>query len=229
VNLHGSLSLARALLAHAPGCILLYVSSAEIYGRSFTAGHALNEAAVAAPMNTYAATKAAADMALGAMLGDGLKLIRMRPFNHTGPGQTADFAVPAFARQIARIEAGRQEPVLNVGALDPLRDFLDVRDVCDAYVACLKRAEALAAGSIFNIASGVPRNIGDVLRRLLELSGVKAEISTGKKLLRPSEIPLALGDASAARAALDWAPRIAWDTTLRDVLEDWRARVAAED
>jgi nucleoside-diphosphate-sugar epimerase len=229
VNLHGSLSLGRALLAHARGCILLYASSAEIYGRSFTAGQALNEAAAAAPMNTYAATKAAADLALGAMVGDGLKVIRVRPFNHTGPGQTADFAVPAFARQIARIEAGRQEPVLNVGALDPLRDFLDVRDVCDAYVSCLKRAAALAAGTVFNIASGVPRNIGDVLRRLLELSGVTAEISTGTALLRPSEIPIALGDAAAARAALDWVPRIPWDTTMRDVLDDWRARVAAED
>jgi nucleoside-diphosphate-sugar epimerase len=229
VNLHGSLHLARALLAHAPACMMLYASSAEIYGRSFTSGHALNEAAAAAPMNTYAATKAAADLALGAMAGDGLKVIRLRPFNHTGPGQSAEFAVPAFARQIARIAAGRQEPVLNVGALDPLRDFLDVRDVCDAYVSCLKRAEALAAGSIFNIASGVPRKIGDVLQRLLELAGVAAAISTGKALLRPSEIPIALGDAAAARAALDWAPKIPWDTTLRDALAYWRARVAAED
>ncbi|MDD2877676.1 MAG: GDP-mannose 4,6-dehydratase [Acidiphilium sp.] len=226
VNLHGSLSLGRALLAHAPACTLLYVSSAEIYGRSFTAGIALDETAPAAPMNTYAATKAAADLALGAMVGEGLKVIRVRPFNHTGPGQSADFAVPAFARQIARIQAGQQTPVLNVGALDPLRDFLDVRDVCDAYVACLRRAETLPPGSIFNIASGMPRRIGDVLARCLELAGVQATIATGTALLRPSEIPTASGNAARARDALGWKPNLAWDDTLRDVLADWRDRVA---
>jgi GDP-4-dehydro-6-deoxy-D-mannose reductase len=226
VNLHGTLSLAHAILEHAPDCELLYVSSAEIYGRSFAAGQALDEAAVAAPMNTYAATKAAADLALGAMAGDGLRVIRVRPFNHTGPGQSADFVVPAFARQIAQIAAGRQEPVLNVGALDPMRDFLDVRDVCDAYVACLQQAEALPAGSIFNIASGVPRRVGDILRRLLELSGIRASVATGAGLLRPPEIPIACGDARRVRNALGWAPQVAWDTTLRDVLADWKRRVA---
>ena len=228
VNLHGSLALAAALLAHAPDCVLLYISSGEIYGRSFRAGVALDETAAAAPMNAYAATKAAADLALGAMVADGLRVIRLRPFNHTGPGQAADFVVPAFARQVARIAAGLQPPAMRVGALDPERDFLDVRDVCAAYVACLERAERIASGTIFNVASGRPRRIGAVLEQLLELAGVAATPETGAALLRPVEIPIAAGNADAARAVLGWQAAIPWEQTLRDVLQDWRERVRHE-
>ena len=225
VNLDGSLELARAILTFAPGCLLLYVSSAEVYGRSFASGEPVTEATVLAPMNTYAATKAAADLALGAMVSDGLRVIRARPFNHTGPGQSADFAVPAFARQIARIAAGRQAPVMTVGSLDPLRDFLDVRDVCDAYTACLGMADALPPGCILNVASGTPRRIGDVLGRLLELAGVKATVAADAGLQRGAEIQLACGDSARIRDLLGWAPSISWDTTLRDVLADWTSRV----
>jgi len=225
VNLHGSLALAAALLAHARDCVLLYVSSGEIYGHSFRAGIALDETAAPAPMNAYAATKAAADLALGAMAGEGLRVIRLRPFNHTGPGQSADFVVPAFARQVARIEAGLQPPAMHVGALDPQRDFLDVRDVCTAYVACLEQADRIAPGTIFNIASGTPRRIGEVLRQLFDIAGVTATLQTGEALLRPVEIPIAAGNAGAARAALGWHAAIPWEQTLREVLQDWRERM----
>jgi nucleoside-diphosphate-sugar epimerase len=228
VNLLGTLALARALQAANPAAVLLFVSSAEIYGRSFAPGVALDEAGLPAPMNTYAATKAAADLALGAMAATGLRVIRMRPFNHTGPGQSAAFVVPAFARQVARIAAGLQAPRLDVGALDPYRDFLDVRDVCAAYVAALERAESLTPGAVFNVASGQARRIGDILGDILTLAGVAAEISTGTALLRRAEIPAARGDASAARDVLGWAPAITWEQTLTDVLADWRVRVAQE-
>jgi GDP-4-dehydro-6-deoxy-D-mannose reductase len=232
VNLMGTLSLARALQAANPAAVLLFASSAEIYGRSFAAGVALDEGGLPAPMNTYAATKAAADLALGAMAAQGgaggLRVIRMRPFNHTGPGQSASFVVPAFARQVARIAAGLQAPKLQVGALDPFRDFLDVRDVCAAYVAALARADEVAPGAVFNVASGVPRRIGDILAALMAIAGVEAEVSTGAALLRRAEIPTASGDAGAARAALGWAPAIAWERTLEDVLADWRGRVRRE-
>jgi nucleoside-diphosphate-sugar epimerase len=228
VNLLGTLALARALQAANPAAVLLFVSSAEIYGRSFAPGVALDEAGLPAPMNTYAATKAAADLALGAMAATGLRVIRMRPFNHTGPGQSAAFVVPAFARQVARIAAGLQAPLLDVGALDPYRDFLDVRDVCAAYVAALERADSLTPGVVFNVASGQARRIGDILGDILTLAGVAAEISTGTALLRRAEIPAARGDASAARDVLGWAPAITWEQTLADVLADWRVRVTQE-
>jgi GDP-4-dehydro-6-deoxy-D-mannose reductase len=175
-------------------------------------------------MNSYAATKAAADLALGAMVNDGLNVVRLRLFNHTGPGQSESFAVPAFARQIARIEAGLQQPPIQVGGLDSMRDFLDVRDVCDAYVACL-RADP-QAGTILNIASGVPRRIGDILHALLELAGRNIEIATEAARLRGSEIKTASGDATRARQVIGWSPRVAWTQTLADVLVDWRQRVS---
>jgi GDP-4-dehydro-6-deoxy-D-mannose reductase len=227
VNLLGTLTVARTLRAVVPDALLLWVGSADAYGASFRAGKLLDEAAPLAPLNTYGATKAAADLALGAMAAEGLHVVRVRPFNHTGPGQSPSFVVAAFARQIARIAAGLQPPVLNVGDLEPRRDFLDVRDVCAAYAAILERADTLPAGTVLNIASGVPRRIGDVLSGLLHRAGVQAEVQTDAARMRSTDIPLALGDAGLARAVLEWAPGIAWGQTLSDVLEDWQARVAA--
>jgi GDP-4-dehydro-6-deoxy-D-mannose reductase len=223
VNLHGTLDLARAVLEHASGCRLLFASTSEIYGRSFQSGRPLDETALPAPMNAYAATKAAADVALGAMANDGLHVVRLRLFNHSGPGQPDSFVLPAFARQVARIEAGLQAPPLRTGGLDSMRDFLDVRDVCGAYAACLRTE--LAPGTILNIASGVPRRIGDVLDALLALAGLETEIATDTERLRGTEIMTASGDATRARQLLGWAPTIPWTQTLADVLADWRQRI----
>jgi GDP-4-dehydro-6-deoxy-D-mannose reductase len=228
VNLHGTLGLARALLAHAPAAPLLFVSSADAYGASFRAGRPLDEAAPLAPLNTYGATKAAADLALGAMAAEGLHAIRLRPFNHAGPGQTDDFAIPAFARQIALIAAGRQAPVLRTGNLDTWRDYLDVRDVCAAYALCLANASRIPSGTILNIASGTPRRIGDVLDALIARSGVSVRLELDPARARPADIPMAAGDSSRLRALLGWSPRIAWERTLDEVLQDWTARVAIQ-
>lgn len=224
VNLHGTLAMARGVLAEAPSCRFLYVSSADVYGTASRPDRASDEGVPLSPANTYAATKAAADLAVGALAAEGLCAVRLRPFNHTGPGQSAAFVVAAFARQVARIEAGIQDPVLRVGALEPRRDFLDVRDVCAAYAACL-RAEDLEPGLILNLASGIPQRVGDILRDLLALAGITAAIETQGALLRPVEIPVASGDAARARGTLGWSPAIGWQTTLADVLDDWRRRV----
>ena len=227
VNLDGTLYLAQAVLKHVPGAVLLFAGSADCYGGSFRSGAAVDETVALAPLNTYSATKAAADLALGAMVTEGLRVVRARPFNHTGPGQDAAFVTAAFARQVARIAAGLQAPVLQVGALAPERDFLDVRDVCDAYARCL--SADLEPGTIVNIASGTPRKVGDVLSTLLALAGVAAEIRTDKARLRPGDIARAVGDCGFARRRLGWAPRIAWEQTLADVLGDWRGRVGVSE
>jgi GDP-4-dehydro-6-deoxy-D-mannose reductase len=224
VNLHGTLGLADALLADAPDCLLVHASTADAYGGSFRGGAPATEATALAPMNLYAATKAAADLALGAMAGAGLRVIRLRPFNHTGPGQSGAFVVAAFAHQVARIEAGLQPPVLRVGTLETRRDFLDVRDVCRAYARCLSPDLTLPPGTVLNIASGTSRRIGDILDSLLALAGITATIETDADRLRPADIPVATGDASAAREMLGWVPEIGWERTLRDILGDWRSR-----
>ena len=223
VNLHGTLNLARAIRGHAPACRLIYISSADIYGASFRPGTPLDETATLTPLNTYGATKAAADLALGAMASDGLDLVRLRPFNHTGPGQRPDFVVAAFAQQIVRVRAGLQPPCIRVGDLTPERDFLDVRDVVTAYVACTA-APALPAACILNVASGIPRRIGDVLADLLRLSNTDVAIETDSVRLRPSDIPRAAGDARAARDLLGWSPAVPWEQTLTDILDDWTRR-----
>ena len=115
VNLHGTLTLARAVMRATPDAAFLFAGTADAYGASFRSGGPLDEGAPLAPQNTYGATKAAADLALGAMAADGLRVVRARPFNHTGPGQNESFVVPAFARQVARIAARRQAAVMEVG------------------------------------------------------------------------------------------------------------------
>ena len=225
VNLTGTLNVARAVLRCAPGCTLLFASSADIYGASFRTGVPLNEGALPAPLNTYAATKAAADLALGMMAAEGLRVIRVRPFNHTGPGQAPAFVVAAFAEQVARVAAGLQPPVLRVGALESMRDFLDVRDVCAGYALCLARSDALAPGTVLNLASGQARRVGDILAALMAAAGVEAEVVTDAVRLRPTDIPIAVGDAALARGLLKWTPAIAWEQTIADVLADWQARV----
>ena len=225
VNLHGTMHLAWALSQHAPNCQMLFVSSADAYGASFRAGLKLGEGAPLAPMNAYAETKAVADLALGGMAAQGLRVVRLRPFNHTGPGQSPQFVVAAFARQLALIAAGLQAPVIQVGNLETWRDFLDVRDVCTAYVACIAKRDSLAPGTIFNLASGQARRIGDVLADLAALAGVEIEIKVDASRVRDTDIRTACGDAARARELLGWMPVISWERTLQDVLDDHRARI----
>jgi GDP-4-dehydro-6-deoxy-D-mannose reductase len=227
VNLHGTLHMARAILRHAPECQMLFVSSADAYGHSFRSGNPVTESVALAPMSTYAATKAAADLALGSMAGQGLRCVRLRPFNHTGPGQSEQFVVAAFAQQVARIAAGLQRPSVEVGNIDTRRDFIDVRDVCAAYIACIDRAPALVPGTTLNLASGTARRIGDILTELQSLAGVTVEVRIDPARVRKSDVAAACGDATLARETLGWAPAIPWQRTLQDVLEDWRGRVGA--
>jgi nucleoside-diphosphate-sugar epimerase len=227
VNLQGALHVGRAILRHAPDCQMMFVSSADAYGRSFRVGVPVTEAVALAPMSAYAATKAAADLALGSMAEHGLRCVRLRPFNHTGPGQSEQFVVAAFARQIARVAAGLQPPLLEVGNIETRRDFLDVRDVCSAYSACIKQTAALAPGTILNLASGHARKISDILAELQNLAGVTLEVRVDPTRVRKSDVASACGDATLARETLGWAPAIPWQRTLQDVLDDWRGRVAA--
>lgn len=136
-NVIGTLNLMEGLKAHAPECFTLFVSSSEVYGESFKSGQLLDENATCVPMNPYAASKLAAEHAVMQYLRQGMPGVVVRPFNHIGPGQSADFVTASFARQIAWIEAGLQPPVLKVGNLDASRDFLNVHDVCEATQCCL--------------------------------------------------------------------------------------------
>jgi GDP-4-dehydro-6-deoxy-D-mannose reductase len=227
INTLGTLAVAEAILRRAPHCRLIFAGSGLVYGESATSGRPLDEACLLAPASDYAATKAAADLALGALAARGLKAIRLRLFNHTGPGQREAFVVPRFAAQIARIEAGLQPPILRVGNLDAVRDFLDVRDVAAAYALAVLRAADLPPGVILNIASGVPRSVRSVLDGLLALTSVAIECQTDAARLRPSDTPIYLGDAALARRLLGWQPCHDIAATLESVLAYWRSAIGA--
>src|SRR4051794_20734396 len=229
INLDGMRNLAQAILAQATGCWLLNVGSGLIYGETARSGQRLDESALPAPVDDYGVTKAAADLALGALVRRGLRVVRLRPFNHIGTGQTEAFAIPAFAMQIARIEAGLIEPVLRVGNLDAKRDFLDVRDVARAYALTVERTHELKSGVILNVASGNPCRIGDLLQTLLALSRVAITVEQDPARMRASDLPLIVGDASRARELLGWRSEYNLNDTLAAVLDDCRSRVGALD
>ena len=175
VNVSATLSLAQNLRAICPGANFIFASSNQVY--SGDCKGLISETASIAPEGVYASTKAAADLALGAIASNELRVIRFRPFNHTGPGQSAAYAFGSFANQIATIEAGPQSPIIRVGNLDVKRDFLDVRDVADAYVRGIALSSNLPQDNIFNLASGKLHSIRELLNVMLSHSTVKIEKS----------------------------------------------------
>ncbi len=225
-NVSGLLNLAEALLAEASTACLVFASSSEVYGRAFLPGVPVNEDVDPQPVGVYARTKRAGEEMLADVLaGSGVRLIILRPFNHTGPGQDERFVVPAFAHQIARIELGRIPPRLAVGNLEARREFLDVRDVVQAYAQVIAASEQIASGTVLNVASGFPRTIASVLEDLTRLARVPFEVVIDPSRLRPSEISIASGDVGRLHAATGWAPQIPWSETLADVLADVRTRM----
>ncbi len=226
VNTLGTFNLARAVLDHAPDAQFIFAGSSEAYGASFNKADApIGEAAPLEPMSPYGATKAAADIMLRQMVHEGLKATVFRPFNHTGPGQGTGFVVPAFAHQIASIEQGLQPPVLKVGNLEAQRDFLDVRDIVEAYLRAAVSDDG-ASEKALNLSTGSPVSISWILQRLIEIGGVDAVVEVDPARYFPNMIPVMSGNNAEAEAKLDWSPAISLDQTLHDVLLEARLSVA---
>lgn len=222
VNVTGTMNLAESVMRHAPEARFVYVGSSEAYGSSFQgASGPLTEDAPLRPINVYGATKAAADLMIGQMSYDGLRAIRFRPFNHTGPGQSDIYVVSDFARQVACIFSGKGEPIIHVGNLEAERDFLDVRDVVRAYAIAAVGDSETGPDSVYNVASGRPRKIKDILDALISQSGIDIEVRADPEKLRPNEIPVACGDASKARDRLNWRPLVPFEQTIADVFGYW--------
>jgi GDP-4-dehydro-6-deoxy-D-mannose reductase len=223
INLNGTMNLAYAVMRHSSGCRFIFVSSSEVYGGSFKLSEKpLNELARLDPENPYAASKAAADLFIGQMARQGLQAVRFRPFNHTGPGQSTRFVVPSFASQVVHVEQSETERTITVGNLSAVRDFLDVRDVVDAYTAAILKPDPIEPGMILNLASGQPRRIGSILEALVAKSKITINIEVDEKKFRPNDTPFAAGDATLAKEILGWSPTISWDQTLDDILTDLR-------
>jgi GDP-4-dehydro-6-deoxy-D-mannose reductase len=198
-----------------PGSATVYAASAS----------PLHEDSPLAPASPYALSKLAQEQ-LGrrALAEDGVDVILMRAFNHTGPRQSPAFAVAGMARQIAHIERGGADPVIRVGNLDTQRDLTDVRDTVRAYALSMERG---VAGTTYNVASGVARSMRAVLDALVKRSRAPLEIALDPARLRPHDNPVLVGDPTRLRQATGWAPLIGFDRMLDDLLEYWRTSARA--
>lgn len=227
VNVHGTLNVASAIRQHFPNCRLVHCSSGLIYGDKFRAGGAVGEDALLDPVDVYGATKAAGDLLVGQMAKQGLRAVRLRPFNHIGVGQSEQFVVPAFASQIARAEREGGASAIRVGNLDSQRDLTDVEDVVGAYIATIRQFDNLPNGVAINIASGKALSTGDILEILLGLSSKRIEVEVDENRVRKSDIPVVLGDPTLAKRLLRWQPRHNIQESLGNILNYYR-RIADE-
>lgn len=221
VNAEGTLKLLLAAVDAGVGRVVA-VASADVYGRVDERDLPIGEDRPLAPVSPYGASKAAADLlALQAHLGHELGVVRARPFNHLGPGQSDRFVTAALASRIARNEltGAREVPVGNLSAR---RDFTDVRDVVRAYRLLAERGEA---GAAYNVCSGRDVAIQVLADQLCGLAESPMDLVVDPELVRPVDTPVLRGDPTRLQAATGWTPEIPLDQTLRDVLDDWRKRV----
>lgn len=203
----------RGLRGEAPAK-LVYVSSGEVYGAHAGTIYPLRETAPAHPATPYAASKLAAETIIAASAKTyGISAVVARPFNHIGPGQSENFVVAAFARRLAGIAAGGA-PLLPVGNLTSQRDFLDVRDVARAYADLAERG---VPGEIYNVCSGVPVRIQELLRQLVMAARVGVEIREDPALVRAVEVPISYGDNAKLVAATGFRPTFTLAHSLRDI------------
>lgn len=204
---------------------VLVVGSADVYGRVTGDDLPIGEHQPLRPVSPYAASKVAAEfLAMQAGLGFGQEVIRARPFNHLGPGQTDRFVAPALAMRIARNERKGVE-IVDVGNLTPRRDFTDVRDVARAYRLMMLHGEP---GAVYNICSGVAIPVQQLADELIAMSTAPMRLRSDPALQRSVDIPVLCGDNSALRRATGWEPEIPLETTLADLLTQCREAVAAE-
>jgi GDP-4-dehydro-6-deoxy-D-mannose reductase len=154
----------------------------------------------------------------------GLEIIATRSFNHTGPGQTPVFVLPAFAKQCAEIKIGAREPVLRTGNLEVTRDFLDVRDVVEAYVMLADKGEP---GATYNVCSGEGLALSSALESLVAMTGREVTVETDPDLLRPADVPVLTGDNARLVEKCGWSAAIGKDKMLEDLFAWWEGSTAA--
>lgn len=225
-NIVSELNLLRGIRDLGLDTRVLLAGSSEEYGHVRPDDLPVDEDTPFRPENPYAVSKIATDMlGLQYYITYKMPIIRVRPFNHIGPRQSEHFVTSAFARQVARIEAGLQEPVIRVGNLNSERDFTDVRDMVRAYHLALTQG---VPGAVYNIGSGQSVSIRLILEMLIGLSNVAVQIELDPTQMRPSDVPVIVCDPRRFQQQTGWRPEIALGRSLMDILNYWRARTRAE-
>jgi GDP-4-dehydro-6-deoxy-D-mannose reductase len=201
---------------------VLAVTSADVYGRVSQDELPLREDQPLRPVSPYAASKVAADaLAQQAWLGHRFPVLRVRAFNHLGPGQSDRFVAPSLAARIAHNERDGGDEV-PIGNLSPLRDVTDVRDVVRAYRLLMEQGEP---GAVYNVCRGQAVSVKEIADLLLSMAARPMHLVSDPALQRPVDIPILVGDNGALRRVTGWEPTIPLEQTLADVLADWRSRL----
>jgi GDP-4-dehydro-6-deoxy-D-mannose reductase len=215
-NVRIAVNLLEGVRRHAPGAVVVAVSSSEVYGPP--ASLPVTEAALLRPQNPYAVSKAATDLLAGFYAdAHGLRVVRARAFNHAGPGQEPIYAIASFARQVA---LGGDPARVVTGNADTRRDYTDVRDVVRAYRLLAARGEP----GVFNVCSGRTRSARELVAELARVAGVAVEHVVDPALVRANEVMEVRGSAAKLHEATGWAPEMPLERTLADSLAWWRER-----
>ncbi len=223
VNADGALNVLLASVATKVDRVLI-VSSADVYGAVAEENLPITESTPLRPVSPYAASKVAADfLGLQAFLGRGLGVLRVRAFNHLGPGQTDRFVASALASRIARNEIEKTSEI-PIGNLSARRDFTDVRDVVRAYRMLVSDG---TPGEVYNVCSGHDTAVQELAELLLSHASHPMEFVTDESLLRPVDVPVLRGDHTKITQETGWEPELSLGRTLKDLLEDWRHRLSA--
>lgn len=223
VNAVGTVHIFEAVRRAGIDSVIQIACSSEEYGLVLPSEIPVKETNPLRPLSPYAVSKVAMDY-LGYQYSKsyGMKIVRTRGFNHTGPRRGEVFVTSNFAKQLAEIEKGKKEPILEVGNLEAQRDWTDVRDMVRGYVLAVEKCEY---GEVYNICSEKATKVGEMLDMLLSYSKVKVKIKEDRARMRPSDVPILLGDCSKFRKRTGWKPEIPFKKTLQDLLDYWRERV----
>jgi GDP-4-dehydro-6-deoxy-D-mannose reductase len=222
-NVGGTTNLLEAAAALSPAPLVLVAGSSAVYGSGSAPGEPIREEAPLAPVSSYGHAKAAQEAVaerLGTLLG--VRVVRARAFNQTGPRESDRFVASSIARQIAEIEAGLRAPAIAIGRTDTVRDFTDVRDIVRGYWLAAARG---TAGEVYNLASGRGVAIAEIVDGLVARSRASIVVTEDPARMRPADVPVQVGDASKAEAALGWTAEIPLERTLGDLLDYWRREV----
>ena len=223
INLMGTLNLLQALKRHDFKGTFLYVSSGDVYGQVAAEQLPIDETLLPRPRNPYAVSKLATENLClqWAFSEPEWRILIARPFNHVGPGQTGNFLLPDMARQLVSVRRGLQAPRLQVGDVDVSRDFLDVRDVVRAYFHLLEKGRS---GEVYNLCSGVERNIRELIMQMADLAKVEIKLEQDPPRMRWAEQRRVSGSSAKLRTETAWQPDITITKTLHDVLMDWEEK-----
>jgi GDP-4-dehydro-6-deoxy-D-mannose reductase len=223
INAIGQINLFEALLSIKADPKILVAGSSEEYGQVFPEEIPMKETNPLRPLSPYAVSKAAQSLlAYQYFKSYGMRTVRTRGFNHTGPRRGDVFVTSNFAKQIAEIEKGLKEPVIHVGNLEAKRDFSDVRDIVRAYWLAAEKGED---GEVYNVGTGKAIAMKDMLDMLLAQSPVKVKIKVDPDRLRPSDVPILLSDCRKFAKLTGWKPKIPLEQTFKDLLNYWREKV----